>query len=126
MKTFSSMWVGIGMLALLLAVPVWAEMAVVSDSDLGSITGKDNTLENGSADIQIDGFVWADNHAADVSNHKGANDQSGTVSNVQGLVKGQANVINWGAAAQNALVATGEITGTQENMSYGVFAGGGF
>lgn len=125
MKTFSKIWVGMGMLALLLAVPVWAEMAAVSDSDLGSITGKDNYNANGSADIQIDGFLWTDTHAADNSNHKGANDQSGSNSTVQSDVQAEANVINWGAAAQNSLVSD-TVGGTQENMSYGVFAGGGF
>jgi hypothetical protein len=125
MKKYSSMWLGLGMLALLLAVPVWAEMAVVSDSDLGSVTGKNNYLENGSANIQIDIFSWTDDHTADQSDHKGANDQSGTSSTVQSDVHAAANVINWGAAAQNNLVSD-SIAGTQENMSYGVFAGGGF
>jgi len=117
--------IGMGMLALLVTVPVWAEMAAVSDSDLGNIVGKDNFLANGSANIQIDGYSWTDNHAGDLSDHKGANDQSGSTSNVQASVGGQANVINWGAAAQNALTAD-TVGGTQENMSYGVFAGGGF
>lgn len=140
MKTLLSVIGGMAVLMLLLVLPVQAEMSVVVDSDLSGISGKASNQYNfsgasstaqavsndSSANIQVGWFQWNDVHSGDTTNHKGANDQSGTSTNVQENVVSSANVINWGAAAHNNLVITGGIGDGGANMAYGVFANGGF
>ena len=127
--------------ATLLSAPVFAGKVSLSDSALDSVSGKDNNYytfnsdstatvslaSDASANIQFDWYQWTDNHSGDTSTNKGANDQSGSSSQVQQNVTGQANALIWGSAGQNVLVSTGASVGNdQANMSYGVFAGGGF
>jgi hypothetical protein len=157
MKTFWSILGGMAMLALLLAVPVRAEMAAIADSDLSGISGKaSNTYmfsgtttttitANGdsSANVQFGWFQWTDRHgnsdvdlstdtvldgaAVDISNHKGANNQSGANSAVQENVVADSNVINWGAAATLVwITGSGTVTGAINQMPYAVMAVGGF
>jgi len=78
---------GIAVLALM-AMPVWAGMSPIADSDLAGISGKasnqylfsgtSNTSQiltsDNSANIQVGWYQWNDDHSADVSDHKGAND----------------------------------------------------
>jgi len=142
MKTFWSILGGLVVLGIMLALPVQAAMVSVSDSDLSGITGKDNTNEylfsgatstsltaNGdsSANIQFGWYQWTDNHSQETSDHKGANDQSGTDTTVQGNVVADVNVINWGAWSQLDWVSTSDTSsGTISQMAYGVAGIGGF
>jgi hypothetical protein len=126
--------------ATLLSAPVFAGKVSLSDNALDNVSGKNNTYtfssdssatvslaSDASANIQFDWYQWNDVHSGDVSVNKGANDQSGSSSQVQQNVSGQANALIWGSAGQNVLVSTGSTVGNdQSNMSYGVFAGGGF
>ena len=79
---------GVALLALLIAVPVRAEVASVSDSDLDAISGK------GDATVTFGAYFWVDAHDTDASNHKGALDNQGTIG-LTGI--NTANV--WGAYA---------------------------
>jgi hypothetical protein len=126
--------------ATLLSAPVFAGKVSLSDNALDSVSGKNNTYtfssdssatvslaSDASANIQFDWYQWTDVHSGDQSVNKGANDQSGSSSQVQQNISGQANALIWGSAGQNVLVSTGSTVGNdQSNMSYGVFAGGGF
>ena len=130
--------------ATLLSAPVFAAKTSLSDSEMDKVAGKDNTYtfssdstavvslaSDASANIQFDWYQWADLHSADTSTNKGANDQSGSSSQVQQNIAGQANALIWGSAGQNVLTNTEGSGGAgvgndQTNMSYGVFAGGGF
>ena len=128
----------------LLSAPVFADTVALSDDAMDAIAGKANTYDfqsdqsatlsvgdDGSANIQFDWYQWTDDHSTDGSLDKGANNQSGASSNVQSTITTTANGIIWGALAQNTLVndeGSGSVgvAGTQSNMSYGVFANGGF
>jgi hypothetical protein len=130
--------------ATLLSAPVFAAKTSLSDAAMDKVSGKSNTYtfssdssatvslaSDASANIQFDWYQWTDIHSGDLSINKGANDQSGSASQVQQNVSGQANALIWGSAGQNVLVnAEGTpgvgVAGSQTNMSYGVFAGGGF
>jgi hypothetical protein len=125
--------------ATVLTAPVFAAKTSLSDNALDTVAGKDNSYKfnsdstatvslsgDSSANIQFDWYQWTDNHSNDNSSNKGANDQSGATSHVQQSISGQINSLIWGSAGQNALTNTGSITGSQNNMSYGVFAAGGF
>ena len=130
--------------ATLLSAPVYAAKVSLSDEAIDAVAGKANTYtftsdssatvslaSDASANIQFDWYQWTDNHAVDASTNKGANDQSGSSSLVQQNISGQANALIWGSAGQNVLVNTegtnsAGVVGSQTNMSYGVFAGGGF
>lgn len=130
--------------ATVLSAPVFADTVALSDDAMDAIAGKANTYtftsdqnatlavgDDGSANIQFDWYQWTDDHSTDGSLDKGANNQSGASSNVQSTITTTANGIIWGALAQNTLVndeGTGGlgVAGTQSNMSYGVFANGGF
>jgi hypothetical protein len=114
----------------------------LSDVELSGVSGKGTNTYNfqsdstalvslssdASANIQFDWYQWTDSHSQDNSTNKGANDQSGSASMVQQNIGGQANALIWGSAGQNVLTNTGSsnVAGSQTNMSYGVFAAGGF
>jgi len=122
----------VGVLAVALWVlPVTAEMAAIGDADLAMISGKSNSMGcdcgNSSTDgsIQINNYDWDDNHSADASNHKGANDQSGDESQVQANVDVQLNAITWGAYAAITSTAT-TIGGDQLGESWATLYLGGF
>jgi hypothetical protein len=104
---------------LLCVIPVQAEMLSVADSDLAAITGKDNTstlggtssltqgVDGSNGNVTIGYFQWSDDHTGDLSDHKGANDQSGSTSLVQANVVSALNGITWGAyAAVNTTAAS--------------------
>jgi hypothetical protein len=130
--------------ATLLSAPVYAGTTALSDAALDAVSGKLNTYtfasdssatvslaSDASANIQFDWYQWTDLHTGDSSTNKGANDQSGSASLVQQNISGQANALIWGSAGQNVLVNSEGtpgvgVVGSQTNMSYGVFAGGGF
>jgi hypothetical protein len=128
--------------ATLLSAPVFAAKTSLSDVEMAGISGKGNNTytfssdstalvslsSDASANIQFDWYQWTDSHSQDSSLNKGANDQSGSNSMVQQCISGQANALIWGSAGQNVLTntASSNVTGSQTNMSYGVFAAGGF
>ena len=130
--------------ATLLSAPVFAAKVSLSDKAIDEVSGKANDYtfssdstatvslaSDASANIQFDWYQWTDLHTADGSTNKGANDQSGSASQVQQNIAGQANALIWGSAGQNVLTNTEGAGGVgvgndQTNMSYGVFAGGGF
>ena len=143
MKSYRSILSGLVMLSLLIALPVWAEMAAVSDSEMAGITGKaatnTYTFSSGaftrqtassdtSANIQVGWYQWSDNHATDQSNQKAANDfdSSGGSNQAQYQVTAAINAINWGATGNGEIVA-GDLAATDfTNMDYAVMAVGGF
>jgi fructose 1,6-bisphosphatase len=131
--------------ATLLSAPSFAAKVSMSDTALDGVTGMANndytfssdstaTLNlssDASANIQFDWYQWTDDHSADTSSNKGANDQSCSASQVQQSITGSANALIWGSAGQNVLTNTTATTingvgNDQVNMSYGVFAAGGF
>lgn len=137
----TSVTLGVAAAACLLATPAFAAKTSLGDGDLNKVTGKDNTYTFGStatstvsnssdtsANIAFGWYQWTDDHSADKSLDKGANDQSGSASAVQQSVTATVNSLAWGAIGQNNLVngATVTLTGPETNMAYGVFAGGGF
>ena len=132
---------GVAAAACLLASPAFAAKTSLGDSDLNKVTGKDNlytfgdtatsTITNSqdaSANIAFGWYQWTDDHSADVSDHKGANNQSGSASAVQQSVTATVNSLVWGAVGQNNLqnAAAVLLSGDEVNMAYGVFAAGGF
>jgi hypothetical protein len=109
------------LLVALWALPVHAGMMAVSDSDLAAITGKDNAatvngdgniLQGGddqNGDVVVGILQWDDTHTGDLSNHKGANDQGGSSSQVQNNVTASINAISWGALASANYVSAGAV-----------------
>jgi hypothetical protein len=125
------------LLVALWALPVHAGMVAVSDTDLAAISGKDNTssllgdstLTQGGDDlngnVNIGYFQWDDNHSADASDHKGANDASGTTSAVQQNVVGSINAISWGAiASANYVSGTTSDQGVEQEAWATLYVGG--
>jgi hypothetical protein len=142
-KKLLSIVVGLAGLALVVATPVMAGMMSVSDSDLSSISGKNaitfttscacssiaqDQSGDQSANISVAVEQWFDNHSADASDHKGANDLSGATTQAQQTVTAEVNAIQWGSAGNTTFDATTltVTSGGYTNMAYGVFAGGGF
>ena len=132
---------GVAAATCLLASPAFAAKTSLGDGDLSKVTGKDNSYTFGdtatstitnsvdaSANIAFGWYQWTDDHSADVSDHKGANNQSGSASAVQQSVQATVNSLVWGAVGQNNLDNAGAVTltGDETNMAYGVFAAGGF
>jgi len=125
------------LLVALWALPVHAGMVAVSDSDLAAISGKDNTSsllgdssltqggDNLNGNVNIGYFQWDDNHSADASDHKGANDASGTTSAVQQNVVGSINAISWGAiASANYVSGTTSDQGVEQEAWATLYVGG--
>ena len=148
MKASWSILGGLAVLALLLVVPVHAEFASLSDSDLNGITGKaaNNSLDlgtssltesigNGDANIQVGHYQWNDNHAADTTNQKAANyfdsgalgcSGPGLGNQAQANVVGNINVITWGATGNGNLVSSQISAAGFTNMDYATMVVGGF
>jgi hypothetical protein len=124
-------FVGVVFAVALWVLPVTAEMALVGDTDLAQISGKNNSMGCGCGEASVDGSIqindysWTDNHAADNSNHKGANDQSGDNSQVQQTFVGQLNGITWGAYAAITSTAV-SVGGDQLGESWATLYLGGF
>lgn len=126
------------LLVALWALPVRAGMMSVSDSDLAAITGKDNTStiegaslltqgnESSNGDINVGYYQWSDNHSADASDHKGANDQSGANSAVQQNVVADFNAISWGAYAQANYVSGDVVDAGIDQEAWATLYVGGF
>jgi hypothetical protein len=120
------------------ALPVHAGMVAVSDSDLAAVSGKDNTSslfgdssltqggDNLNGNINIGYFQWDDNHSADASDHKGANDASGSASAVQQNVVGSINAISWGALASANYVSGDTSDAGVEQEAWATLYVGGF
>ena len=132
---------GVAAAACLIASPAFAAKTSLGDGDLSKVTGKDNSYTFGdtatstitnsvdaSANIAFGWYQWTDDHSADVSDHKGANNQSGSASAVQQSVQATVNSLVWGAVGQNNLnnAQAVSLSGDETNMAYGVFAAGGF
>lgn len=121
---------------LVMALPVWAAPMAVSDADLAGISGKNVSPANDgvggisttnqcnaliactgevSGSVQMGGFSWTDDHSADQSDHKGANDVSGDNSAVQQNVVATDNSIVWGAVSGMHFVA-GDVTGAATQL----------
>jgi len=105
---------GMAALALMVAIPVHAEMTAIADSDLDGIAAK------GNASVTFAGYSWGDSHTTDASNHKGALDNTGA--NTESGIN-TANV--WGSYA--GAEAFGPLTGLDTTASATSNAGiGGF
>ena len=139
-KTNIKMFI-VGVAVCLLASPAFAAKTSLSEKSLGAVTGRDNTYTFGDAatstlfqtdtrgsNILFGWYQWSDDHSADVSDHKGANNQSGTSSAVQQNVTATVNSLTWGWISQNNLDNAGPVhlSGDEINMAYGVTALGGF
>ena len=90
MKLSHYIFGGMAALALMVAVPAYAEMTTVADSDLDGIAAK------GDASVAFAGYSWTDTHAADSSEHKGAVDNGAAAVNTESGIN-TANV--WGTYA---------------------------
>ena len=106
---------GMAVLALLVAMPVQAEMAAVSDSELDAVSGK------GNATVDFGSYIWTDDHSVDSSLFKGALDNQGAI-NISGI--NTANV--WGAYAGAEAIAGLNATGSTSAESTANLAIGGF
>jgi hypothetical protein len=125
------------LLVALWALPVHAGMMAVSDSDLAAISGKDNTSsllgdstlnqggDNLNGNINVGYYQWNDNHSQDQSDHKGANDASGSASAVQQNVVASINAISWGAiATANYVSGTTSDAGVEQEAWATLYVGG--
>lgn len=124
--------------ATLMSAPVYAAKVVVSDDTLDSIYGEANSTivygdsnstvsaTNANGNIQVNSFQWDDNHAADQSVNKGANNQAGDLSQVQQNVSAMANVLGWGTVAQSVTNNTADIGNDQTSEAWAVMFIGGF
>jgi len=126
--------VGLVVAAFLVSAPLHAASVAISDEDLAGVSGKYAealgetgtaagiaqgadcltggcvTLEEGDGNSQTGSYDWTDTHAADASQHKGANDISGANSAVQQNVVAADNAISWGAWSTGTAVV-GAVTG---------------
>jgi hypothetical protein len=124
--------------ASLLSAPVFAAKVALSDADLDRVFGEanstivygtDNTTVSGTnanGNIQIGSYQWDDNHSADSSFNKGANNQSGNLSQVQQNASSLANALAWGAISQSVTTNSADIGGDQRTESWAVMYIGGF
>ena len=136
MKVTWYVLVGLVVAAFLIAAPVHAASVAVSDEDLAGISGKEAEaigaagvgsaistgsgvyVDEGFGNSMIASYDWTDTHAADASDHKGANDISGSDSVVQQNVVATDNTITWGAASLG-----GGVTGSPASDSFQAGAG---
>ena len=123
----------------LLSAPVFAEKVPVSDTELSAVYGAANnsafvgaienstvSATNASGNIQVGHFQWTDDHTADASINKGANNQSGDYSMVQQNAIVMANALAWGTVAQSVTMNTASVAGSQRTESWAVMFIGGF
>jgi hypothetical protein len=147
MKKLTTILSIVGVFAVALWVlPVQAEMVSVGDTELAAISGKalstqdnnanlsqllgDSSLTVGAdgsnGNVQIGYYQWNDDHSTETSNHKGANDQSGDNSAVQGNVVATVNAINWGAYAGVSYISGDVVDAGVEQESWATLYIGGF
>lgn len=139
MKPFVLVMAGMAA-AILLSTPVFAAKASLSDEAIDEVSGTANdfafsgnssttaSLASGaSANIQFNGYQWSDEHTTDQSQNKGANNQSGSASQVQQNISGHANALVVGSVSQNVLINIGgSVEGSQNAVAYAAVVGGGF
>ncbi|HKJ22914.1 MAG TPA: hypothetical protein VKA13_07480 [Gammaproteobacteria bacterium] len=129
----------IGACAMFLATPVYAAKQTMDDQSLAGITGKASNqatvsgnsslnefMNSAAGTVQVGYYQWNDDHSADASDHKGANDQSGANSMVQQNINAVENTLAWGGASQAATVNTASIGGNQKQTSWWIMYLGGF
>jgi hypothetical protein len=126
--------------AILLSAPVFAAKVPLNDEAIDKVYGNANDYTfsgdsnttvslagGGSANVQFSGYQWSDVHTNDQSQDKGANNQSGSASQIQQNVNGQANALFVGSVSQNVLMNKGGAVGGSQNlMAYAAVARGGF
>jgi hypothetical protein len=125
--------------ATLMSAPVFAAKVVISDAALDTVFGAANNSSfvsgisnstvsgtNANGNIQIGSYQWSDDHSADSSVNKGANDQSGNLSQVQQNATTVANALAWGAVSQSVTTNNADIGHDQKSESWAVMYIGGF
>ena len=124
--------------ATLLSAPVFAAKVPVSDEALDAVMGASNSTfvggvsnstvsgTNANGNIQLGHYQWSDDHSADASINKGANVQSGYVSQVQQNATAVANALSWGTVAQSVTTNSADIGHDQKSESWAVMYIGGF
>lgn len=123
--------------ATLLTSAAHAGEVSLSDDALAGISGKDNvasfastninvTNTNGSNDVQVGFYQWADDHSADGSNEKGGASANGDNSHVQANVQSLNNAYGWGWAGQYNTTVGGSVTGHFVTTSWCAMYVGGY
>ena len=124
--------------ATLLSTPAFAAKVVLSDEALDSVFGAANSTDifgnsnmtvsglNANGNIQIGSYQWDDDHSADSSSNKGANNQSGDFSQVQQNATSVANALAWGAVAQTVTTNSADVGHDQKSEAWAVMYIGGF
>jgi len=110
---------GMAALALLVAIPVHAEMAAITDSDLDGITAKGDASVDFSNGVDA-GYDWSDDHSGDISDHKGA------VSNTGAVTLNAINTANVWGVYSGAEVFGGVLGGNTEATATSNAGIGGF
>lgn len=122
----------------LMSAPAFADVTVVSDATLDTIMGEANSSfiggisnstvsgTNANGNIQVGSYQWSDNHSADTSANKGANNQSGDGSMVQQNATSVANALAWGAISQSVTTNSATVGHDQRSESWAVMYVGGF
>ena len=140
MKTKTKITIAVaGVMALAGAAQALAAPSVLSDSQLDSVSGKDNVssvagvdtttisgLSSVAGNVQVGYYQWNDNHAADQSTNKGGNIQSGDTSMVQQNAAVLANQMAWGGASQSVTTSSSDVGNDQTLTSWWIMYLGGF
>ena len=124
--------------ATMMSAPVFAAKIVLSDDALDAVYGEANSsiingvsnstisATNAKGNIQIGSYQWDDNHSADSSLNKGANDQSGDFSQVQQNATTVANALAWGTVSQSITTNNAAVGHDQKSESWAIMYIGGF
>ena len=140
MKTKTKITIALGgFITIASAMPAFAGTLALSDSQLDSVSGKDNISTVGGTDtttisglvstsgnVQVGYYQWDDNHSGDSSTNKGGNVQSGSNSMVQQNASVMANQMAWGGASQSITTNNADIGANQELTSWWIMYLGGF
>ena len=140
MKTKTKITIALGgLITITSALPAFAGPLALSDSQLDSVSGKDNISTVGGTDtttisglvstsgnVQVGYYQWDDNHSGDSSTNKGGNVQSGSNSMVQQNASVMANQMAWGGASQSITTNNADIGANQELTSWWIMYLGGF
>jgi len=121
------------------ALPAFAAPLALSDAQLDSVSGKDNSatvagtnttavtgLNSVAGNVQVGFYQWTDTHSGDLSTNKGANLQSGNNSMVQQYAMVAANQLAWGGASHSITNNEADIGGEQLLESWWIMYLGGF
>ena len=124
--------------ATLMSAPVFAAKVALNDDALDLVYGAANSsiiygtsnstvsATNANGNIQIGSYQWDDDHSADSSANKGANIQSGDLSQVQQNASTVANALAWGTVSQSVTTNNADIGHDQKSESWAVMYIGGF